>query len=604
MDSLRDYLFGGGEEILTANNKIIHCDTKAHFWSVGLTVSASEGSHAKIQTIYLSARDLFSAARSLLSALKLFFSRNTSIRELEEANIKISLEQLKNIMRGGNTTSENTLPARKIVEEEAKEIHTNSNSQEEESPSSPVVTAAAFSPPHRALVEQEQSSDEFEQAGNLLSQELQEQGLEVEDWGDQISEEALEIHTNSNSQEEERPPPTVTVAAFSPPHRAPGEQEQPSDEFEQAGNPFSQELTEQSLEVENWGDQVSEEALQNINFGVGVGLGLQDEADMKALLATSIRPAVQQQQEESRSYLGSLLKDVKDLTGFSSLEQGVASLREGKMSAAVGQFAIGLLKITAVALVARYLLAPRDSSPYEYKPYKYDYDEYNYNRYGNRYGYNISEYKYEQKPLIAAPIPSVNASLITTTALGALAATGQGFLQPTLITAFDKNVKEYADYVIPNQVAYAQKKGLKHVSYEGNLAHDYGVFRAPYWSKVVALNDQLQKGTEGEWLVWLDASAIFTNTEKTFTDIIHRYGDKDIIMTTDPDVPINNAVFLVRNTPWTREWIKKVWERIDLARGGEGNCWSSGQPICHYEQQAMTELFQNDPDVESHGGDP
>lgn len=171
----------------------------------------------------------------------------------------------------------------------------------------------------------------------------------------------------------------------------------------------------------------------------------------------------------------------------------------------------------------------------------------------------------------------------------------------TLITAYDDGIKDYAQYVIPNQRTFASISGYDYIEYYGNLAHDQGRQRAPYWSKIVAIHDQLLKGKEGEWIAWCDASALFTNTKKNFDQIIQKYGsDKDLILTTDPQVPINNAVFLVKNTPWTKNWIQKVWARSDLANGGKGNCWSWGLPFCHYEQQAMTELWERDEEVQSH----
>lgn len=194
-------------------------------------------------------------------------------------------------------------------------------------------------------------------------------------------------------------------------------------------------------------------------------------------------------------------------------------------------------------------------------------------------------------------IPSVETSQIHSEMINQ----PKGAEKITLITAYDDNIKDYAQHVIPNQRDFADKHGYNHIVYRGNLAHDEGTPRAPYWSKIVAIHDQLEKTKEGEWIVWMDASALFTNTKKNFEKIIELHGkDKDLIVTTDPQVPINNAVFLVRNTPWTKKWIQKVWERSDLAKGGEGNCWSGRQPICHYEQQAMTELWEKDAEVKAH----
>ncbi len=159
----------------------------------------------------------------------------------------------------------------------------------------------------------------------------------------------------------------------------------------------------------------------------------------------------------------------------------------------------------------------------------------------------------------------------------------------TVVTAYDNGIKKYADLVGPNQRNFAEKNKYGYVRYEGNLSKN----RAPYWSKIVAIWDQLQKTKEGEWIAWMDASAVVTNTDKNFDQIIEKYGEgKDVILTTDPQVPINNAVFLVKNSDWSKDWIQKVWSRSDLSVGGEGNCGDLNFPHCHYEQQSMTELWE------------
>ncbi len=176
----------------------------------------------------------------------------------------------------------------------------------------------------------------------------------------------------------------------------------------------------------------------------------------------------------------------------------------------------------------------------------------------------------------------------------------------TIVTAYNDAIKEYAEPILENQRAYAQKHGYCYVVYTGNLAHDDGIARAPYWSKIVAIWDQWKKSTPGSWIVWMDASAIITNTDKTFTDIIYRYGrDRNhVILTKDAmpqwGIPINNAVFALRRNSWTKDWISKIWSRSDLSLGGEENCGTLYYPHCHYEQQAMTELWQKNSDVKQH----
>jgi hypothetical protein len=182
----------------------------------------------------------------------------------------------------------------------------------------------------------------------------------------------------------------------------------------------------------------------------------------------------------------------------------------------------------------------------------------------------------------------------------------------TIVTAYDDKIKEYAEPIIENQRAYAEKQGYCYAVYKGNLAHDNGIFRAPYWSKIVAISDQSKKAKPGNWIVWMDASAIVTNTDQEFRKIIDTHGKgKDVILTTDayqkgvPNIedqgtPINNAVFAFQWNDWTRDWLQKIWSRSDLSIGGQGNCGNIHFPHCHYEQQAMTELWKKDSSVRDH----
>ena len=183
----------------------------------------------------------------------------------------------------------------------------------------------------------------------------------------------------------------------------------------------------------------------------------------------------------------------------------------------------------------------------------------------------------------------------------------------TIVTAYDDKIKEYAEPIVENQRAYAEKQGYCYAVYKGNLAHDLvngkTVARAPYWSKIVAIADQAKKRKEGSWIVWMDASAIVSNSKKTFDKIIQKYGNsKNVILTTDiyqkgttdinnQGTPINNAVFVFKINDWTKNWLAKIWSRSGLAIGGKGNCGSWSFTHCHYEQQAMTDLWKKDVDV-------
>lgn len=300
---------------------------------------------------------------------------------------------------------------------------------------------------------------------------------------------------------------------------------------------------------------------------------------------------------------------VKKLSGLKDLEIGVKNIRNGNYGTGLCKIVSGSLRMIGVATIM--YVAKQVIGNYQNSNANFDnpvnlnlptdlnlptYLPVDLNLNSNTIKYNIETGfpEVRQSPEITeSQIPEVTKSQIRSEFFNPKKRSGV-----TIITAYDEGIKDYAELVIPNQKAFTAKNGYDYIEYYGNLADPE---RAPYWSKIVALYDQLKKTKKGEWLVWLDASVLVTNTKKNFNQIIKIYGkDSEIILTTDPQVPINNAVFLIKNTPWTKNWIQKVWERSDLAKGGKGNCWSWGEPFCHYEQQAMTELWQNDLEVRSH----
>lgn len=277
---------------------------------------------------------------------------------------------------------------------------------------------------------------------------------------------------------------------------------------------------------------------------------------------------------------------VKYWTGAADLQTGFEKIRKKEYQLGTYHLLKGSLHVTALALATRMFFSPSSSSHLRgsYKP-------------TNTPTYSPSASTcYSSR--ILGPVPDVplNAKIEYNYC--------EGVERPiTIVTAYNDAIKDYAEPIIENQRAYAEKHNYCYVVYNGDLAHDNGNPRAPYWSKIVAIWDQWQKVKPGSWIVWMDASAIITNTDKTFASIADRYGkgQKDVIVTNEPQVPINNAVFALRKNDWTEKWIQKVWSRCDLSQGGEGRCRGTKQdPDCHFEQESMTGLWEDNLDVKDH----
>lgn len=155
----------------------------------------------------------------------------------------------------------------------------------------------------------------------------------------------------------------------------------------------------------------------------------------------------------------------------------------------------------------------------------------------------------------------------------------EGSTDITLVTAYDELSGEHANLTIPHQMDYAKQHQYSYYAYEGNLVAPVAsaevgasVPRDASWSKIVAIMDRLSQMPDGAWLVWIDDTVVFTNWEHTWEEVIEEFGNyegiqRDIIVTKDAEgaqgslTPINDAVMVIRNTPWSRAFFQRVWDQ-------------------------------------------
>lgn len=110
------------------------------------------------------------------------------------------------------------------------------------------------------------------------------------------------------------------------------------------------------------------------------------------------------------------------------------------------------------------------------------------------------------------------------------------------------------------------------------------------WSKIPFILAQLSKLPEGA-LVWLsDADVLITNQNLRVEDQIVPYlpEGKDLLMTIDACGHINSGNVLMRNTPWLRDYWKRVGEQTDLLY----HIW--------WENAAMIKLLETNKDDFAH----
>lgn len=86
------------------------------------------------------------------------------------------------------------------------------------------------------------------------------------------------------------------------------------------------------------------------------------------------------------------------------------------------------------------------------------------------------------------------------------------------------------------------------------------------WSKVSFVLDALSRLPDGELVFLSDADVLITNPDLRLEDQVAPLlpAQKDLLMTIDACGHINSGNMLMRNSPWLRDWWKRVGQQDDL----------------------------------------
>jgi hypothetical protein len=141
-----------------------------------------------------------------------------------------------------------------------------------------------------------------------------------------------------------------------------------------------------------------------------------------------------------------------------------------------------------------------------------------------------------------------------------------------------------------NKIEYAEKYGYAFVARSAEFAQQIYRRRRLVWGKIDAIEKVLPYY---EWLLWLDMDAIFVNRSLSIEDLLKtcekRAGGKKafekinlVVARPVGDKMINAGVFLIRNTDWSRDFLRRgVQSRYDLVETGS------------LEQQAIRDAIKN-----------
>ncbi len=134
----------------------------------------------------------------------------------------------------------------------------------------------------------------------------------------------------------------------------------------------------------------------------------------------------------------------------------------------------------------------------------------------------------------------------------------------TILTlAIGNDYKKALSKALVSKQEYANKHGYIYI--QGDESH-WDRERPISWFKVPFLLDHLNKLEDGE-IVWLsDADVYITNPELKFEDHVMPLlsPEYDMLMTHDACAHVNAGNIVMRNSPWLRDFWKRVYQQTDV----------------------------------------
>jgi hypothetical protein len=151
-----------------------------------------------------------------------------------------------------------------------------------------------------------------------------------------------------------------------------------------------------------------------------------------------------------------------------------------------------------------------------------------------------------------------------------------------LTTMYTENIKSYSEISTKNKEWYANKYNIDVIVTKERLSN-----RHPAWDKIQCIINAMK--SDYEYIIWMDADAIFLTDKIDFNTIVNIYPDKNFIVCNDPYCPkssldisydynilenlriINTGVFIIKNNTEMKELIEKVWNTQTNTNAGQYN---------------------------------
>jgi hypothetical protein len=127
-----------------------------------------------------------------------------------------------------------------------------------------------------------------------------------------------------------------------------------------------------------------------------------------------------------------------------------------------------------------------------------------------------------------------------------------------VLTAYNDDIAEMGRLAEQNHRRYCLCHGYSFVCETSG----FDTSRKPPWSKILFLRKHLPRF---DWMLWLDADTLIMNPATPLHSFLA--DDVDLIISEDWN-GINAGVFFMRHTPWSLDFLQRIWNQTDFNNHG------------------------------------
>jgi hypothetical protein len=131
---------------------------------------------------------------------------------------------------------------------------------------------------------------------------------------------------------------------------------------------------------------------------------------------------------------------------------------------------------------------------------------------------------------------------------------------------YDENIKMYGDINYKINKAYCDKNNIELIKCNKRRHCN----RHPAWERIPLILEYINKY---DYVMWIDADAHFYIDSENIINLINNNNNYNFIFSKDISVAINTGCFIVKNTKYSIDFLKKWGYDEELYKNNNYPCW-------------------------------